>query len=105
MESRPHVLKLNLGVRKWLEIKDDSGVETARFQAYLAENPLFRPFVNLAQSPHQFPVPIVPGAAMFKRTVEAAAYEVMSYPDRPVTPVLRKANERIQQQLQRAREE
>ena len=88
----------------WIPVSQEV-VETARFQQYLDENPLFRPFVDLAQSPHQFPVPIVPGAAMFKRTVEAAGYEVMSYPDRPVTPILRKANERIQQQLQRAREQ
>ncbi|MCH2181305.1 MAG: extracellular solute-binding protein [Mariniblastus sp.] len=85
----------------WIPVSQQV-VETTEFQAYLVQNPLFGQFVNLAGSPNQFPVPSVPGAAMFKRTVESAAYQAMSYPDRPVGPILRQANQRIQQQLQRA---
>ena len=80
-------------------------VETTEFQQFLIQNPLFAEFVDLASSPNQFPIPAVPGAAMFKRTVESAAYEAMSQPDRPVGPILQQANQRIQQQLQRARAE
>ncbi len=39
---------------------------------------LFTKLVDLAGSENQFPVPVIPGAAMFKRTVESAAYEAMN---------------------------
>ncbi len=86
----------------WIPVSQQV-VETKEFQKFLTENRLFQTFVDLANSPSQFPTPAIPGAPMFQRTVESAAYEAMSHPDRPVGPVLNQANRRIELQLQRAR--
>lgn len=86
----------------WIPVSQQV-VETETFQQFLIQNPLFATFVELANSPNQFPTPVVPGAAMFKRTVEAAAYEAMSHPEESVTPILKQANQRIQLRLERAR--
>ena len=85
----------------WIPVSQQV-VETKEFQRFLTENRLFRTFVDLANSPNQFPTPAIPGAPMFQRTVESAAYEAMNQPDRPVGPILNQANRRIELQLQRA---
>ena len=52
-------------------------VDSPVFKKQLAVTPLLVPFVELAQSPNQFPTPVVPGAALFKRTIDALAYDAM----------------------------
>lgn len=70
------------------------------FQSYLAEQPLFARFVELAASPHQIPTPVVPGAPFFQRTINEAASKAM-YVDAapPVRDLLHDATLAIQTQL------
>lgn len=86
----------------WIPVSG-SVIRHKSFQSYLAANPLFRPFVDLATSPNQFPIPQVPGAAMFRRTVEDAAYEAMAHPERSVEEILADAETRIREHLERQR--
>ena len=88
----------------WIPVSN-SVVEHELFQEYLKENPMFGRFVELAASPNQFPIPQVPGAAFFKRTIEAAGYEAMNDPAKPAEEILNAANERIQRHLDRAQED
>jgi multiple sugar transport system substrate-binding protein len=76
-------------------------IEHEVFQDFIEENHLFAGFVELATSANQFPIPQVPGAAMFRRTVEDAAYQAMTKPDRPALEFLEIAEERIQDHLDR----
>lgn len=84
----------------WIPVSD-SVTQTDSFQNYLASSPMFRTFVELAASPNQFPTPQVVGAAIFRRTVERAAYDAMTYVERPVDTILDDANRRIEEQLDR----
>ena len=77
--------------------------DSAEFQGFLESNPLFEKFVKFAASPNQFPTPMIPGAAMFKRTVESAAYEAMAKPESDPGSILQDATKRIQQHLDRSR--
>ncbi len=88
----------------WIPVSQ-SVVDDPLFQAYLDKNPMFAKFVELAGSPNQFPIPQVPGAAFFKRTIEAAGYEAMNNPEKSAVEILKTANERIQKHLDRARED
>ena len=63
----------------WIPVTRDV-VESPVFKKQLTVTPLLVPFVELAQSPHQFPTPVVPGAAFFKRTIDALAYDAMMTP-------------------------
>jgi len=69
------------------------------FQAYLSERPLFAEFVRLAASPNQFPVPVIPGAPYFKRTIEQTAADIMRQPDQSKR-LLEQARINIQRHLQ-----
>ena len=84
----------------WIPVSQ-SVTQNPTFQTYLDNNPLFKSFVDLAASKNQFPTPQVVGAAMFRRTVESAAYEAMSNPDKSVDTILSDAQSRIQSQLDR----
>ena len=53
-------------------------VEQPSFQQYLAGEPLFAKFVRLAGSEQQFPVPVIPGAALLKREVEQVGERALS---------------------------
>lgn len=53
-------------------------VEQPAFQNYLLQHPSFRLFVDLADSPHQFPTPAVPVQAYFYERVNLAAEEALS---------------------------
>lgn len=86
----------------WIPVTQNV-IDDRAFQKHLVDNPLFAQFVDLAASPNQLPTPQVVGAAMFKRTVETASYEAMFTNAKPVD-LLRSANERIQQQLDRNRQ-
>lgn len=84
----------------WIPVSQNV-VDTESFQQFLADDPLFANFVEIASSPEQYPVPVIPGAPMFKRSVESAAYQVMSQTDRDPTEILAETQERIQQNLDR----
>ena len=86
----------------WIPVSR-SVTQSSEFKDYLQQNPLFAKFVELAESPNQFPVPPVVGAALFRRTVEGAAYEAMTHPDRDVGEILQQANREIQAHLERAK--
>lgn len=51
--------------------------ESATYRQYVTENPLMETFVRLASSPHQYPIPVVVGAALLKRAVENMTYDAM----------------------------
>ena len=76
-------------------------VEHPDFQAHLKKQPLFKTFVDLAGSPNQFPIPQVPGAAYFRRRVEAAGYEAVMHPNRSPEKILSRAQKDIEAKLNR----
>ena len=78
----------------WIPVSD-SVVQHDSFQQFLDEQPLFREFVRLAARPNQFPIPVVPGAPLLKRTVEQTASEIMTNIELSPEAALRKANERL----------
>ena len=55
------------------------------FHDYLQTEPLFAEFVRLAGSKHQFPVPVIPGAAMLKREIESVGEKAL-YDDQSIDP-------------------
>lgn len=65
----------------WIPVSQQV-VEEPEFQQYLAGEPLFAEFVRLAGSENQFPVPIVPGAALLRREIETAG-ELALYDEEP----------------------
>jgi len=78
-------------------------VQQPSFQNYLAAQPLFSRFVQLA-SGNQVPTPVVPGAAMFQRTVNEAVQRSMYLSSPPsAAELLKQANQEIQQHLERMR--
>ncbi len=86
----------------WIPVSQDV-VDTKEFQAFLKRDPLFAKFVKLAASPNQFPVPVIPGAPMFRRTVESSAYQLMADPDLDSRTILQEAQTQIQTHLDRSR--
>ncbi len=78
-------------------------VERAEFQSYLAEQPLFAKFVELAARPNQLPIPVIPGAAYFDREIRAAGQQAMSDPAADPREILQNATLRIQRHLDRTR--
>ena len=75
--------------------------ESKSFKEYLRQHPLMAEFVDLAGSDQLFPFPQTRGAMFFKRTLEAAAEEAISHPERSSAEILRNAGLRIQSQLDR----
>ncbi|MDB4374456.1 ABC transporter substrate-binding protein [bacterium] len=72
-----------------------------QFQNYLDENPLFRTFIELSESPNQFPIPSVAGAAFFRRTIEQAAFQAFNNSNADVDEILQEAEQQIQTHLNR----
>jgi len=60
----------------WIPVSSQV-VEQPRFQDYLKNEPLFAEFVALAGSENQFPVPVVPGAALLRREIESAGEKTL----------------------------
>jgi multiple sugar transport system substrate-binding protein len=84
----------------WIPVSGEV-MEHPTFQEFLEEQPLFKTFVELAESPNQIPTPVVPGAPFFKREIEKAAEQAMYLPDAPgARALLREASLRIQRQLE-----
>lgn len=86
----------------WIPVSQEV-VDSPEFRSFLRQDPLFKKFVELAASPNQFPIPVTPGAPMFKRTVEASAYELLNQPDLDSNAVLLDAEKRIQTHLDTTR--
>ncbi len=82
----------------WIPVSEEV-VQTNVFQAFLDERPLFREFVRLAGSQNQTPIPVIPGAPMFKREVEKASATAMAKPDQSTEAILQEANTIIQRRL------
>ncbi len=78
----------------WIPVSE-TVVDHPQFQEYLDREPLFREFVRLAASPHQFPVPVVRGGSVLKRTVEQAAAEIMTHPEVDPRSILKLAETRL----------
>ena len=73
-------------------------IQSKNYQNYLTENPLINTFVQLADSPHQYPIPAVTGAAMLKREVENLTYDAMmnDYDSAAVQGLLKQRSAEIQ---------
>ncbi|MDP6446860.1 MAG: extracellular solute-binding protein, partial [Pirellulaceae bacterium] len=76
-------------------------VDEPAFQDFLAARPLFRQFVELAASPNQEPIPIVPGAAFFDRAVRDAGGDAMQSDNQSPRQILERANSRVNEHLTR----
>jgi multiple sugar transport system substrate-binding protein len=96
--SDPHQAAMTCADGGWIPV-NQTVVETDEFQKFLQSDPLFAQFVDLAKSSNQFPIPVIPGAPMFKRTVESATYDIMASPDADVEKILEKATQEIQAHL------
>lgn len=77
----------------------------APFQDFLEDRPLFAEFVRLASSVNQIPIPVIPGAPMFKREVDRAAANTMANPEQSVRGILEKTQATIQAKLTAIRQE
>ncbi|MGY8747035.1 MAG: hypothetical protein ACKVHR_03110 [Pirellulales bacterium] len=75
--------------------------QNPQFQNDLDENPLFHTFIELTESPIQFPIPSVVGAAMFRWTIEQAAFKAFGDSSANVGKILNAAEHQIQQHLNR----
>ena len=77
-----------------------------QFAAYLEEQPLLRVFVDLAAKPHQVPIPVIPGAAYFQRTIDDTTTKSLQLKDAPAPrELLRQATRDIQSHLDAQRTE
>jgi multiple sugar transport system substrate-binding protein len=72
-----------------------------RFQEYLAAEPLFSEFVRLAASEHQYPVPVIPGAALLKREIESVGELALSDDRADAATLLSAAERRVNEHLAR----
>ncbi len=84
----------------WIPVSS-AVIESKSFQDYLGQHPLMATFVELADSDQVFPYPQTRGAMFFKRTLETAAEEAVSHPERSSAQILHDAGLRIQSQLDR----
>lgn len=80
--------------------------QSETYKNYRAENPLMETFVRLASSPHQYPIPVVVGAAMLKRAVENLTYDALMTDDDEIDVgrLLKRRNVELNGQLDTLRE-
>ena len=75
------------------------------FQAHLDRQPLMRTFVDLAASPRQIPIPVIPGASYYDRQLRDAGQRAMYDANAPPPRVLlEQVTERVQAHLDRTLE-
>jgi multiple sugar transport system substrate-binding protein len=60
----------------WIPVSP-SVAAAPEFQEFFQRQPLFGEFVRLAASPHQEPLPVIPGAAYFRRAVDQLGERAM----------------------------
>lgn len=75
-------------------------VRQSVFQQFLGDHPLFRTFVELAESENQQPTPPLPIASFYSRELDAAAQDVM-YRDADPAERLQLATERVRRQFEK----
>jgi len=78
-------------------------VEQPEFQTYLKRHPQFRLFVDLANSPHQQPTPMIPVQAYYFERLNRAVEEAMSLSKSP-KQALKNATRDVQTRLDAARD-
>ncbi len=80
-------------------------VAEPEFQSYLDRQPLMRVFVDLAASPRQIPIPVIPGASYYDRQLrdagQRAMYDAGAPPPRTL---LEQVTERVQAHVDRTLE-
>ncbi|MCO6455252.1 MAG: ABC transporter substrate-binding protein, partial [Pirellulaceae bacterium] len=83
----------------WIPVSNQVSQQPA-YQRFLDQRPLMREFVELSQSDHQVPTPVIRGAPLLQREINAAAAKAM-YVERAAAPdqLLREATQRVQLQL------
>lgn len=86
----------------WIPVSE-AVTQAPRFQLFLAEQPLFAPFVELAASPNQHPTPAIPSASFYYREAISAAQDVM-YRGADPEQRLNQAAERVRRQYRSALE-
>ena len=79
-------------------------VDQPRFQAFQQKHPLFAKFVELAASPNQHPVPIIPGAPRLNRELKAIGTQAINTPKKSAKELLQEAQTRLQQHIERFQE-
>lgn len=77
-------------------------VDQPAFEEHLREHPAFRTFVELAGSPQQRPIPVVPAAAFFQAAIHRAAEDAM-YLGVPPREALKAAADEVRRRLEEAR--
>lgn len=87
----------------WIPVSE-TVTQAPRFQQFLSEQPLFRPFVELAASPHQHPTPSIPTASFYYREAISAAQDVM-YRGADPEERLNQAAERVRRQYRTIQQE
>jgi multiple sugar transport system substrate-binding protein len=85
----------------WIPVSQNV-VDQPDFQAFLQREPLFAEFVRLAGSKNQFPVPVIPGAAMLRREIENVGEQAM-YGDtaHDAATLLQQADRLVNERLRR----
>ena len=87
----------------WIPVSEEV-VQQDRFQQFLADQPLFAEFVALAAAENQIPIPSIPGAAYFQRTVNDAVAEAMQGNAAPnPRALLRETQSQVQRHLDAVR--
>ena len=87
----------------WIPVSQ-SIVDRVEFQSYLKDHRLFAKFVDLAGSPNQFPVPVIPGAPRLNRELKAIGTQAINSPQRSSQQLLDEANARLQLHIGRIQE-
>ena len=82
----------------WIPVSD-TVVQNPDFQTFLEQDELFRVFVELAASPNQFPIPMVPAGPKLKRSVESASYRIMNQADADALEILAEAGTEVQKSI------
>ena len=82
----------------WIPVSD-AIVQDPDFQTFLEQDELFKVFVELAASPNQFPIPMVPAGPKLKRSVESASYRIMNQADADALEILAEAGAEVHKSI------
>ena len=92
--TRPDEAATTCAAGGWIPVSPRV-VSEVRFQEYLERNPLFRRYVELAQSDNQLTYPVMPGATFMVRKVNAMTEQVFLNPDSDVSEVVNSTEDLI----------
>ena len=102
--TRPAEAAKTCAAGGWIPVSQ-SVVDQPNFQEFLAQNILFRRYVELAQSENQFTYPVMPGAAFFVRKVNSLTEDAILHPDEPIDSKIESTERQIQQQIEHIRKQ